>query len=237
MRTPFFVAILVVFVGLSAWFLFGGSVTPRENPEPVACTMEAFICPDGTAVGRTGPNCEFAPCPNVPEPETDDIIVIDAPIPGATVTSPVTVFGKARGNWFFEGSFPIIVVNWDGLIIGEGIATAQGEWMTTEFVPFAGTVSYTLDPETPYDRGAIIFKKDNPSGLPEHDDAREIPVTFSVSDAGMEYPIPDEPIVRPSVPPGDVVCTMDAKQCPDGSYVGRVPPSCEFAPCQTPEVQ
>jgi len=29
-----------------------------------ACTMEAKICPDGTAVGRTGPNCEFAPCPN-----------------------------------------------------------------------------------------------------------------------------------------------------------------------------
>ena len=27
------------------------------------------------------------------------------------------------------------------------------------------------------------------------------------------------------------VCTQDVKQCPDGSYVGRVPPSCEFAPC------
>lgn len=26
--------------------------------------MEAKICPDGTAVGRTGPNCEFAACPN-----------------------------------------------------------------------------------------------------------------------------------------------------------------------------
>ena len=26
-------------------------------------------------------------------------------------------------------------------------------------------------------------------------------------------------------------CTRDAKQCPDGSYVGRIPPSCEFAPC------
>jgi hypothetical protein len=27
------------------------------------------------------------------------------------------------------------------------------------------------------------------------------------------------------------VCTEDAKLCPDGSYVGRVPPSCAFAPC------
>ena len=28
-----------------------------------------------------------------------------------------------------------------------------------------------------------------------------------------------------------VYCTMDAMECPDGSYVGRVGPSCEFAPC------
>jgi hypothetical protein len=27
------------------------------------------------------------------------------------------------------------------------------------------------------------------------------------------------------------VCTMDAKLCPDGSYVGRIAPNCEFAPC------
>lgn len=37
---------------------------PRPVPKPpVACTMEAKICPDGTGVGRTGPNCEFAACP------------------------------------------------------------------------------------------------------------------------------------------------------------------------------
>ncbi|MEK7636352.1 MAG: plastocyanin/azurin family copper-binding protein [Patescibacteria group bacterium] len=28
----------------------------------VVCTEEAKICPDGSGVGRTGPNCEFAPC-------------------------------------------------------------------------------------------------------------------------------------------------------------------------------
>lgn len=26
-------------------------------------------------------------------------------------------------------------------------------------------------------------------------------------------------------------CTQEAKQCPDGSYVGRIGPNCEFAPC------
>ena len=29
----------------------------------------------------------------------------------------------------------------------------------------------------------------------------------------------------------DVSCTMEAKECPDGSYVGRILPYCQFAPC------
>lgn len=29
----------------------------------------------------------------------------------------------------------------------------------------------------------------------------------------------------------NIACTMDAKMCPDGSYVGRTAPLCEFAPC------
>jgi hypothetical protein len=42
----------------------GGSV-PNQGGEDdmVACTMEAKICPDGSAVGRQGPRCEFAKCP------------------------------------------------------------------------------------------------------------------------------------------------------------------------------
>ncbi|MCK9352039.1 MAG: Hint domain-containing protein [Candidatus Paceibacterota bacterium] len=42
----------------------GGSGTSGSgNGEAVACTMDAKICPDGSAVGRVGPNCEFAECP------------------------------------------------------------------------------------------------------------------------------------------------------------------------------
>ncbi len=32
---------------------------------------------------------------------------------------------------------------------------------------------------------------------------------------------------------GRVVCTKEVKECPDGSFVGRVGPHCEFAPCPT----
>ncbi len=40
--------------------------------------------------------------------------------------------------------------------------------------------------------------------------------------------ISEPPVVN--VPDG-VVCTLDAKMCPDGSYVGRISPNCEFAMC------
>ncbi|HCS78848.1 TPA: hypothetical protein DIV55_03825 [Patescibacteria group bacterium] len=35
----------------------------EDVTDGVACTMDAKLCPDGSSVGRTGPNCEFAPCP------------------------------------------------------------------------------------------------------------------------------------------------------------------------------
>jgi len=41
------------------------SYTFTSSLNQVACTMEAKICPDGSAVGRSGPKCEFAPCPTI----------------------------------------------------------------------------------------------------------------------------------------------------------------------------
>lgn len=38
-------------------------IPPSMLPQQKACTLEAKICPDGSSVGRTGPNCEFAACP------------------------------------------------------------------------------------------------------------------------------------------------------------------------------
>lgn len=36
----------------------------HTNPDnAVVCTMEAKMCPDGSFVGRSGPNCEFKACP------------------------------------------------------------------------------------------------------------------------------------------------------------------------------
>jgi hypothetical protein len=40
------------------------SDTATSSDEFMACTMDAKMCPDGSYVGRTGPACEFAACPN-----------------------------------------------------------------------------------------------------------------------------------------------------------------------------
>ena len=37
--------------------------------------------------------------------------------------------------------------------------------------------------------------------------------------------------VTPPAADGGVICTMEAKLCPDGSYVGRTGPKCEFSVC------
>lgn len=118
----------------------------------------------------------------------EDLIQVESPRAGEVISSPLTIKGEARGFWFFEASFPVILVDWDGRIIAQGIATAKSDpadggagWMTTEFVPFEAELKFEK-PEFVGDfskRGALIFKKDNPSGLPEHDDALEMPILFS----------------------------------------------------------
>lgn len=101
---------------------------------------------------------------------------------GETIMSPLKITGEVSDGWFFEGSFPVTLVNWDGLIIAEGLATAKGDWMTANFVPFEVELKFTK-PANPNNqnyakKGAIIFKKDNPSGLPQYDAAYELPVRF-----------------------------------------------------------
>ncbi len=56
-----FIIALILIIG--AVYISRKEAIAPTSPAPVACTEEAKICPDGSAVGRQGPNCEFAPCP------------------------------------------------------------------------------------------------------------------------------------------------------------------------------
>lgn len=106
---------------------------------------------------------------------TADNITIDTPFPGAVTGKEFGVLGKARGTWFFEASFPIEVLDKNGALLAQGIAQAQGEWMTTEFVPFKATIVIT---KTYTGKATLVLKKDNPSGLPEKDASVSFPFTI-----------------------------------------------------------
>ena len=119
-----------------------------------------------------------------------DLIEIDAPTSNELIKSPVKAHGKARGNWFFEASFPVKIYDANNKELGVGIAQAKGEWMTENFVPFEVSITFEK-PST--NTGTIVFEKDNPSGLPEHSAEFRVLVRFDLTN----WPIEPTPSVSP----------------------------------------
>ena len=91
------------------------------------------------------------------------------------VTSPLTITGEAAG-WYFEASFPVELVDANGKRLAAGPAQAQGDWMTSAFVPFKATLAFAT-PTTA--TGTLILRNDNPSGLKENERELRIPVRFT----------------------------------------------------------
>jgi len=54
--------ILIIIIISATVMYFISGITPTNK---IACTQEALICPDGSSVSRSGPKCEFSPCPTI----------------------------------------------------------------------------------------------------------------------------------------------------------------------------
>ena len=100
---------------------------------------------------------------------------VSNPLPNQLVESPLIVRGAAPGNWFFEDNLPVRLVDDAGHPLAQIGAQAEGEWMTTDFVPFSAVLVF---PPASSTTGVLIIAKDNPSGLPEHAAEFKIPVRF-----------------------------------------------------------
>ncbi len=106
---------------------------------------------------------------------TDDDIQVELPFAGAVTGKQFSVIGKARGTWYFEASFPVLVLDKNGAVLFQAPAQAQGEWMTVEFVPFK--IDITI-PNNYIGPATLVLKKDNPSGDPSRDASMSIPITI-----------------------------------------------------------
>lgn len=102
-------------------------------------------------------------------------IQVNSPRPNQVVTSPLSIEGQAKGNWYFEASFPVELVDANGKSLIKTPVEAKSEWMTTEFVPFSLNLTFTK-PETK--TGKLILRNDNPSGLEENQKELIIPIKF-----------------------------------------------------------
>lgn len=174
---PIVIVILLAAIGVLIYALSTVTeVTPE--PEPTVPVTSFKECVDaGYPVSesfprRCGEYTEFVGN----AVEKMNLIQITSPMPNDTITSPLTITGQARGNWYFEATFPVILTDWDGLIIAEGYATATSDWMTEDFVPFTATLTYTTPSYGA--NGTLILQKSNASGEPQYDDALEIPILF-----------------------------------------------------------
>ncbi len=134
---------------------------------------DGWVCQDGQWVKHGVP---ANPMPVEPCGEGGGLVRVFKPEANALVTSPLVVTGEARGMWFFEASFPIKLLDAQGETMALGIATAQGDWMTEDFVPFTAELQYfSFQDQT----GTLVLMKDNPSGLPENDAEIIIPVRLT----------------------------------------------------------
>ena len=105
---------------------------------------------------------------------TSGVISVTTPTPDSVTGKEFEVRGTARG-WYFEGSFPIEIQDVNGKVLVAVPAQAQSDWMTSSLVSFIAKIKI---PSNYIGKATLILKKDNPSGLPEHDASMSFPITI-----------------------------------------------------------
>lgn len=69
--------VTILFLALGITFFYTNQTPAPAPADTVMCPMDAMECPDGSYVGRTGPDCEFAACPSTPVVTPDEPVTSD----------------------------------------------------------------------------------------------------------------------------------------------------------------
>ncbi len=178
----FIFSALIVLLVVGAVYIYKSNTT-----KPVACTAEAKICPDGTSVGRVGPDCEFSPCPEITdETPTNDPSLISEEEAKAIAEAQCIKGGESLSDgmynsftktWWFdanlnatkEGCHPACVVweetktteiNWrcTGLIAPKNIKNEITDAFIEKYPKYENSLTIKIDQETDtHARGSVSF--------------------------------------------------------------------------------
>lgn len=176
--------LVLIFIALIIWvgFVIAKKYGPTSLPVTVSSfeecakagypVMESYPRQCKTPDGRTFAE-EVLPKISYTNASGDEIKV-DLPFPGAVTGKTFSLTGQARG-WFFEGVFPVQVLDMNGKILASASAQATGDWATSSFVAFKSNITV---PDTYIGKAILVLSKDNPSGLPQNDASISFPITI-----------------------------------------------------------
>lgn len=99
-----------------------------------ACTEEAKICPDDSAVGRTGAKCEFAPCPptNSLMSEAEARVIAEKScIKGGEVLA-AGIYNENSKTWWYDANLNATREGCNpACVVSEETRTAEINWRCT----------------------------------------------------------------------------------------------------------
>ncbi|MEI7961522.1 MAG: hypothetical protein WCI04_04250 [archaeon] len=167
---------------------------------PTACTQEAKLCPDGTVVGRTLPNCEFAKCPRIDS--NSNILVDKNQASFIEKRFFVDVFANYNVtlNVFWEkGSAKFIVTDPDGLEISKDNFDKLEKYKNGEWIDDAedSLMARVYNPVSGYWKiRATELKSDFNDFLIQQSGTGESNMFFNLtSDKGIIYDLSENPLI------------------------------------------
>lgn len=112
------------------------------------------------------------------KPVADAPVQVLSPRVGDLLRSPLIVTGSAPSDWYFEGEFPIRLMDARGTVLAKSQAKAQRGWTRAGAVPFTARFSFRRSKARD---GVLVLEKEIPSGRRTNPVLWRVPVRFAAS--------------------------------------------------------
>lgn len=133
---------------------------PVQESYPSVCTTE-----DGQTFSQEISEDEAA----------NSEVQVVSPTPNQLIENSVDITGQISGSWLFEATAPVKLYDTNNNLVAEGYIMAEGDWMTSDLVPFKGTLTFE---KSESQKGRLVIEKANPSDLEENKKELVVPIYF-----------------------------------------------------------